>query len=134
MSTGFEIHHIYNGIIFDESPFYPMIEFKIKNIQLKLESDAENIEFIFRDVNYKCAWFLIDSDNKRLLGPVMLDLELIKDNIRKIKDESDEFIDINGAEIQAVSNDDLISSDQLPKWMIKSMTDKIYEVNNAIRS
>ena len=117
----FYFQHIYNGIIFANGKYYPMIEFKIKT------TENANTTYLFCNVDYKCAWFVIDSDNRTLLGPVGINKEKIINGERFIDDE--QYEEINGCEIEAVSNEaeSIIDPDDLPDWMMMSL-------NNATKT
>lgn len=112
--------HIYNGIIFKESEYYPMIEFKI----IVINKDASK-PILFKGVEYKCGWFIVDGENFKLEGPVCLNKEDIKNNLRVIDDKN--FPNINDSEIESVSNesDSIIPREQIPHWMIKHLINKI---------
>ena len=112
--------HIYNGIVFKGSDYYPMIEFKI------VRTDPEISEFIlFKESQSKCGWFIVDGENSKLKGPVYLHKEHIKKCIRVIDDKN--FPEIDGFEIESVSLDkeSLIFREQIPLWMIKHMVSKV---------
>jgi hypothetical protein len=133
--TGIYFKHIYNGIIFAEDHYIPMIEFKIiddgsqNNIvsSSKSEFESETLtnlitrDIRFNNVKYKCAWFAISCDNdgiNNLIGPLHLNLELLKQNgMRVICDEY--YPGLNGMMIEALSNDheDLINTNDIPDWM-----------------
>lgn len=108
--------HIFNGIIFSETSYYPMIEFKI----VKINPEAKE-QILFRDTQFKCGWFIMDAENLNLRGPVNLNKIKIETGIREIEDEN--FPEINGFTIEAISNEkeSLITREDIPHWMIKHM-------------
>lgn len=113
--------HIYNGLIFHKSIyiFTPVLEFKIVQ---KEEAD----KVIFKDVNYKCAWFAIDinEEKRQLLGPIKIDTEMIKSGKRIVRD--DRFSDIDGCVIDCVSDDQTgLITDEIPKWMISKLMESV---------
>ena len=113
--------HIYNGIIFTNGTFYPMIEFKIVN----KDKNAEEKSTLFVDVHFKCGWFIIDPAFKKLAGPIKINTIKIIDNIREISDYR--YPEINSKIIDSVSNEDesLISKDDIPSWMYISLISNI---------
>jgi hypothetical protein len=118
--TDYYFEHIYNGIIFKESTYYPMVEFKIK-----YDKEYNKDKIVFKDVKFKCGWFIVDAEALKLIGPVNLNLEEIKKEKRVIDDIN--YPDINGMEIEGISNDveTLISRDQIPMWMVKHLSESV---------
>lgn len=119
-TPNYHFEHIYNGIIFKDSIYYPMIEFKIiKN------NDEIKEQINFSHSNFKCGWFIVDAPLLKLIGPINIDNEKIKSGIRMINDEL--FPEINGLIIESISNDvdSLIPSEQIPFWMIKHLNDAV---------
>lgn len=120
----YRIKHIYNGIVFNENGFWPMIEFKIISEDSDLNNNSlENNKHInksnkFKDVDYECAWFLIDIENSKLIGPVKLNTQATIDNKRTIDD--DRFPKINKCTIESITNDIemLINDKDIPLWML----------------
>lgn len=112
--------HIYNGIVFKGSTYYPMIEFKIIRTD---QSIPEPI--LFKETQFKCGWFIVDGENSKLRGPVGLNKEKIKTGLRVIDDKN--FPEIDGSEIESVSNEkeSMITREQIPHWMTKHMVSKI---------
>ncbi|VBB18927.1 hypothetical protein YASMINEVIRUS_1459, partial [Yasminevirus sp. GU-2018] len=112
--------HIYNGIIFTENEYHPMIEFKVTPV----DEGNTSLNPVFSRVQFKCGWFIISTDEhsvQSLRGPVKIDLEKIKDGVRLIAD--DEFPEINGCEIECVSNEQesLIHVNDTPMWMLNAL-------------
>ena len=83
----------------------------------------------FDDVNYKCAWFAIRFDNtgnNKLVGPLQLDLNLLKDsNTRTIIDTK--IPEITGLTIESISNEseNLIDVSDIPDWMINQLVQSV---------
>jgi hypothetical protein len=128
--------HIYNGLIMTKNGFFPMIEFKIEQKNLSDEKSTSSTsstnptktKVLFKDVDFKCAWFIIastETDNK-LIGPVKIDTERIKEGKRIIKDPM--FEHINGLEIEGVSNkkEFLIKDDDIPRWMLDHLEASVF--------
>lgn len=130
----YHFSHIYNGIVFAEDSYFGMIEFKIMKNDRTSDVDLHTLHVSktqsvkFTNINHKCAWFAIicnmDGINE-LVGPLQLDLDLIHNGTRVIKDEN--FPEINGMIIDAVSNDpdNLIASREIPDWMIRNLIGSI---------
>lgn len=149
--------HIYNGLIISDCRVIPMIEFKIKSKKLnpvvsitpltpltdeELKTDTTSKDttdlkteiikptpnILFKYVDFKCAWFIVDvsESHRQLIGPVGIDGEKIKDGIRVVNDNT--FQDIDGLEISSVSNniDDLIAKEDIPEWMMIHLRSSIY--------
>lgn len=108
------IKHIYNGFVYINGTSHLLMEFKI----------MDNDKFLFKRVNFHCGWFLVDKSiiekNNVLLGPIKLDLNLIKSGYRKIKDENYKG-SIDGCYIEMVDNKDVIDFKNMPCWMIESL-------------
>jgi hypothetical protein len=124
----FYFKHIYNGMIFKDNKFFPMIEFKI------VETDQDILNnILFCDTNFKCGWFIIEPSEYKLLGPINLNIEQIKTELKKRVIDDINYPDINGLEIEDISNDPemLIPRDQLPDWMFYCLINKINIVNQT---
>ena len=122
----FYFEHIYNGMIFKNNDFFPMIEFKI----VKTNPSITNI-FNFADTNFKCGWFIIQPIDHKLLGPINLNIEQFKSDLKKRIIDDINYPDINGLEIEDISNDPkmLIPRNELPDWMFYCLVNKIVSVD-----
>lgn len=126
--------HVYNGIIFREDYYIPMIEFKIVNdnkntSQHNMICDLVSKDVRFESVNYKCAWFAISCDKdgiNKLIGPIHLNLDLLQQNGSRVIDD-ERYSEMNSLTIEALSNntDDLINTDDIPDWMMYHLTQSI---------
>jgi hypothetical protein len=112
--------HSCNGIVFKESDYYPMIEFKTVLINKDISEPIR-----FKDVQFRRGWFILDGKNSRLEGPVRLNNDKIKTGLVVIDDKN--FPMINGSEIESLSNEteSMIPNEQIPHWMIKHMVNMI---------
>jgi hypothetical protein len=81
---------------------------------------------LFNGSNFKCAWFIVDSEAKMLKGPVEIDTEKIKSGVRTIKDPN--YPQIDGHNIESVSNDpeSIISDEDIPAWMVKHLMEVVH--------
>jgi hypothetical protein len=117
--------HIYNAVILNK---FNNIEFKMLEFKIKLKSKSKT-EYLFCDVDYKCAWFIMmdDENNKQILnGPFMLNMEKIKMNERFIDDAR--FDEFNGQEITFIKpNDNNNNKDNIPDWITQYLFTRIYE-------
>lgn len=122
MNNEFYFEHIYNGIIYNKDKFYPMIEFEIK---YKENNDHLENTFLFCNVNYKSGWFIIDANKMILSGPIILDKNKIMIDVRIVDDIK--FNEINGCEIESISNDEkiMIKGQDIPEWMISCLMKSI---------
>jgi hypothetical protein len=122
----FYFEHIYNGMIFKDNEFFPMIEFKI----IKTNQGISN-NILFSDTNFKCAWFIIEPSEHKLLGPINLNINHIKSEKRVIDDTN--YPDIDGLEIEDISDDPdmLIPRDQLPDWIYHCLINKIHIIDES---
>jgi len=124
VSDEFYFEHIYNGIIFTEDIVYGMIEFKVvKNLDILSEHNVN-----FKDVDYNCAWFAISCDKNginRLIGPIHLNQDLIKEGARTISD--DRYPELDGMIIECVSNEsvNLIATNDIPDWMMDCLMNSV---------
>jgi hypothetical protein len=120
LDQDYHFSHSYNGIIFKESNYYPMIEFKIVLINKDISEPIR-----FKGVQFNRVWFILDGKNSRLEGPVCLNKDKMKTGLMVIDDEN--FPIINGSEIESLSNEaeSMIPNEQIPHWMIKHMVNMI---------
>ena len=120
-NAGYYFKHIYNGMIYTKDTYYPMMEFKI------LKDESPDIypdkTVVFKDVNYRCAWFVImydeEKDTNDLIGPIHLDQNKIKNDIRIIDDKR--YPAIHGQKIVSVSNEDgtlIEEHTRIPDWIL----------------
>ena len=112
--------HSCNGIIFKESNYYPMIEFKIVLINKDISEPI-----CFKGVQFRRGWFILDGKNSRLEGPVCLNKDKMKTGLMVIDDKN--FPTIDGSEIESLSNEveSMIPNEHIPHWMIKHMVNMI---------
>jgi hypothetical protein len=113
-SDNISFQHIYNGLIFDDDTPCLMIKFKIES-----KLSEPNTSAVFDDIDSDVGWFQILHTDKRncLIGPIKLDLDLIKTDIQQIKDER--YRHLNEKIIESVSNDQscMIDLGDVPEWM-----------------
>lgn len=123
---GYRYKHIYNGMIFTAGSYYPAMEFEI------LKDNSPNMypdkTVVFKDVNNKCAWFIIMYDEEKdvndLIGPIHLDETKIKKGIRIVDDIR--YPAIFGHKIESVSNEgDILIEERtqdrdarIPDWIL----------------
>jgi hypothetical protein len=127
--TDLKFIHIYNGMIMNDDSFHGMAEFKIR--APKIQCDDSEFEFRFIFSNHKCGWFRVDGGSSQLVGPFEVDGERFHDSgERRVRlSESTEF-----ELIENVDNDseNLILSDDIPKWMLRDLVRSVSVVENKI--
>ena len=106
-----EIKNIYNGVISINTSNYKFKEFKIVSNK-KIQK--------FKKVNYHCAWFYYDN-NCNIIGPITLDLELIKEG-KRIVDDLD-FPEFHKKEIKNVMKHDILLA--IPDKILNTIYDHI---------
>lgn len=118
---GYHFVNVCNGIIFKENEYIPMIKFKI----VKSVSDILYDKVSFRSVKDNHAWFMINRDSDKLIGPIGLNIDYISGKSYTVDDL--QYPEIHDMTIEALSDDKefLIDSLDIPEWMMKCLLKSI---------
>lgn len=97
---------MYRAKIEQEGSDHDLLEFKVF-------SPSEGKKRVFKKGSFHCGWFLLEGD--KLVGPILIDTELIKQGRRVIKDK--DFPNLQGKELKSVCKEGLLDKQQTLRFV-----------------